>query len=79
MTLTQEQLNAILKSVGKITGGEENAIKISIGEKAPKIRLPWAMQHYILLVCSMSIYFHQICYTLICHFVVRVMPALMMA
>ena len=33
VTLTQEQLNAILKSVGKITGGKENALKISIGEK----------------------------------------------
>lgn len=31
VTLTQEQLNAILKSVGKVAGGSENAVKISIG------------------------------------------------
>ncbi|KAL4226045.1 post-embryonic retina morphogenesis in camera-type eye [Mactra antiquata] len=30
VTLTQDQLNAILKSVGKVAGGSENAIKISI-------------------------------------------------
>ena len=35
VTLTEEQLNAILKSVGKITGGQEKALKISIGELAP--------------------------------------------
>jgi len=31
VTLTQEQLNAILRSVGKVAGGSENAVKISIG------------------------------------------------
>ncbi|XP_052780199.1 trichohyalin-like isoform X3 [Mya arenaria] len=33
VTLTQEQLNAILRSVGKVAGGSENAVKISIDRK----------------------------------------------
>ncbi|XP_052284957.1 trichohyalin-like isoform X3 [Dreissena polymorpha] len=33
VTLTQEQLNAILRSVGKVAGGSENAVKISIDQK----------------------------------------------
>lgn len=32
VTLTQEQLNAILKSVGKVAGGSENAVKITVGK-----------------------------------------------
>ncbi|WAR25367.1 CCD66-like protein [Mya arenaria] len=34
VTLTQEQLNAILRSVGKVAGGSENAVKISIEKKS---------------------------------------------
>ncbi|XP_060602947.1 trichohyalin-like isoform X3 [Ruditapes philippinarum] len=30
VTLTQEQLNAILRSVGKVAGGSENAVKITV-------------------------------------------------
>lgn len=31
VTLTQEQLNAILASVGKVASGKEDALRISIG------------------------------------------------
>lgn len=31
VTLTQDQLNAILQSVGKVASGDEEAVKISIG------------------------------------------------
>jgi hypothetical protein len=32
VTLTQDQLNAILASVGKVASGEEEKLKISIGK-----------------------------------------------
>ena len=32
VTLTQEQLNAILASVGKVAGGEEDKLRISFGK-----------------------------------------------
>lgn len=34
VTLTQEQLNTILRSVGKVAGGSEDAVKISIGKES---------------------------------------------
>lgn len=32
VTLTQDQLNAILASVGKVASGKESALRISIGD-----------------------------------------------
>ena len=37
VTLTQDQLNAILQSVGKVAGGSEDALKISIGNTSMRL------------------------------------------